>query len=521
MAKSSVILVVLDGVGIAPVSNSNAVATAHLPNLSHLIKTQHITTLGASGHYVGLADGQMGNSEVGHNTMGAGEVIPQIAMAVDQAFQSGRIFEGTVWRDAINNVQKHQSTLHFIGIISDGGVHSHISHLEQMLKQAHKQEVKRARIHILTDGRDVDPQSEPKYIDRIESFIESLGEDDYKIASGGGRMVITADRYENDWGMVEKGWRTHVLGEGKQFKNAKEAIKFHRQLKPDLQDQYIPPFVIAENGEPIGTINNGDSVIYLDFRSDRALEISKAFTEPRFRHFKRGRAPKIYFAGMTEYSTDDHIPANYLVSQPKFQHPLPQYLSQHNIKQFAISETVKFGHITYYFNGNRHKVPATESRLEIPSYTEPFDTRPWMKCAEITDELVKAIESKQHDFLRVNYPGGDMVGHFGDVDATKIALEAIDISLGRIVEVAQRVGAVLIITADHGNAEELRNKDGSPKTAHTTNRVPCIIADYRQDHSEIKIIEKGDFGLGNLASTISLLLGVSPHHAWLPAFIKE
>jgi 2,3-bisphosphoglycerate-independent phosphoglycerate mutase len=447
----------------------------------------------------------MGNSEVGHNTMGAGEVIPQIAMAVDQAFQSGRIFEGTVWRDAINNVQKHQSTLHFIGIISDGGVHSHISHLEQMLKQAHKQEVKRVRIHILTDGRDVDPQSEPKYIDRIESFIESLGEDDYKIASGGGRMVITADRYENDWGMVEKGWRTHVLGEGKQFKNAKEAIKFHRQLKPDLQDQYIPPFVIAENGEPIGTINNGDSVVYLDFRSDRALEISKAFTEPRFRHFKRGRAPKIYFAGMTEYSTDDHIPANYLVSQPKFQHPLPQYLSQHNIKQFAISETVKFGHITYYFNGNRHKVPATESRLEIPSYTEPFDTRPWMKCAEITDELLDNLE--KFDFVRVNFPGGDMVGHTADMEATIVAMESIDLSLARIAKKVDELGGVLIIAADHGNAEELLDKDGNKKTSHTLNKIPCIIYDNTENRYKYNTVPVYEPGLANLASTIAILLG--------------
>ena len=518
MAKNSVVLVVLDGVGVAPPSPHNAVAMAHLPNLKKLTETQKIITLGAAGKYVGLNDGQMGNSEVGHNTMGAGQIIPQISQVVDQAFASGTVFQSPVWQNVINNVKSHQSTLHFMGIFSDGKVHSDIAHLEQMLAQAYRQGIARVRLHILTDGRDVAPQSEPKYIQRIEQFIQQLGAEDYKIASGGGRMVITADRYENDWAMVEKGWRTHVIGEGTQFSSATAAVEYYRSQDPDLQDQYLPPFVVAENDQPIGAINDGDSVVYLDFRSDRALEITQAFTDPNFAAFNRQKIPQVYFAGMTEYNSDQHIPQNYLVPQPQVEHPLPEFLAQHQLRQFAISETVKFGHITYYFNGSRQKAPVGEDRVEIPSYTEPFDTRPWMKCAEITDKLVEAIDSKQYDFLRVNYPGGDMVGHFGDIDATRLALEAIDASIGRIIEAAQKTHSVVIITADHGNAEDLQNPDGSPKTAHTSSRVPCIFADYRQDQSPLQLAD-GDFGLANLSPSISTILGIPPHPSWLPSFI--
>lgn len=518
MVKNSVVLVVLDGVGVAPAGSHNAVALAHLPNFKRLTETQKVLTLGAAGKYVGLNPDQMGNSEVGHNTMGAGQIIPQISQVVDQAFASGTVFQTPIWQNVINNVKSHQSTLHFMGIFSDGKVHSDISHLEQMLAQAFKQGIARVRLHILTDGRDVPPQSEPKYIQRIEQFIQQIGAQDYKIASGGGRMTITADRYENDWGMVEKGWCTHVLGEATQFPSASAAVEHYRSQDPELQDQYLPPFVVAENDQPIGTINDGDSVVYLDFRSDRALEITQAFTDPNFAAFDRQRVPEVYFAGMTEYNSDHHIPQNFLVPQPQIEHPLPEYLAQHRLRQFAISETVKFGHITYYFNGSRQKTPVGEDRVEIPSYTEPFDTRPWMKCAEITDQLVEAINSQQYDFLRINYPGGDMVGHFGDIDATRLALEAIDTSIGRIIEAAQKTESIVVITADHGNAEDLQNPDGSPKTAHTNSRVPCIIADYRQGQNPLRLVD-GDFGLANLAASITIALGMAPDPAWLPPFL--
>lgn len=518
--KGPVVLVVMDGVGLRDQTEGNAVKMAHLETLNTLMKKYPTASLGAAGEYVGVPKDDMGNSEVGHNAMGAGEIVLQRSAAVENDVGTGKIFETQTWHDIVAQIHNHNSTLHFMGIFSDGNVHSNIAHLEKMLAQAQKDGVNRVRIHILIDGRDVPPHSEPKFIHRIEDFVHHLGDPDYRIASGGGRMVITCDRYENDWPMVEKGWHTHVLGEGRQFANATEAVETYRSETPDLQDQYMPAFVIADNGQPIGTINDGDAVVYIDFRADRAIEMAQAFTYNDFPHFDRVRYPKVYFAGMTEYNEDLHVPEHVLVGSPVFKHTLTEHLAAQGIKQYAISETVKFGHITYYFNGNSYHIPDGEVDEEVPSYTEPFNTRPWMKCAEITDKLVEAIESGKYDFLRINYPGGDMVGHFGEMEPTIAAMEAIDISLKRIIEAVNKLGGITVITADHGNAEELLNEDGSPKTAHTTNRVPCIFVDDTEN-SELYKLSTDDRGLANLASTITMLLGQEPYEAWLPSIIEE
>lgn len=515
-----VVLVVMDGVGLRDQTAGNAVKQAHLETLNKLMTKYPTAKLGAAGEYVGVPKDDMGNSEVGHNAMGAGTIVLQRSAKVESDVNTGKIFETQTWQDIIARIHERNSTLHFMGIFSDGNVHSHIAHLEKMLAQAQKDGVQRVRVHTLIDGRDVPPQSEPKFIQRLEKFIHDLGDPDYKIASGGGRMVITCDRYENDWPMVEKGWRTHVLGEGRQFTSATEAIETFRAETPGLQDQYMPPFVIAENGQPVGTINDGDAVVYIDFRADRAIEIAQAFTYNDFPHFDRVRRPDVYFAGMTEYNEDLHVPAHVLVGSPVFEHTLTEYLATKCVRQYAISETVKFGHITYYFNGNSYHIPDNEVDEEVPSYTEPFNTRPWMKCAEITDKLVEAIESGKYDFLRINYPGGDMVGHFGELEPTINAMEAIDISLKRIVEAVNKLGGITIITADHGNAEELLNEDGTAKTSHTTNRVPCIFVDDTENASSYQL-SAADCGLANLASTIAILLGQEPHEAWLPPIIEE
>ncbi|MBR3164333.1 2,3-bisphosphoglycerate-independent phosphoglycerate mutase [Candidatus Saccharibacteria bacterium] len=517
--QGPVVLVVLDGVGIAPSGHSNAVTEAHLDTYNDLFKKYPYAKLGASGRYVGIPDGDMGNSEVGHNAIGAGQIILQRSAAVDDAISTGKAFDTQTWRDIVTRLTANQKTLHFVGIFSDGNVHSHIAHLERMLSQAQKDGIGRVRIHILIDGRDVPPHSEPKFIQRIEQYIHKLGDPDYKIASGGGRMVITADRYENDWSMVEKGWHTHVLGEGRQFASATEAIETFRAETPGLQDQYMPAFVVAENGEAIGRIEDGDACIYIDFRADRAIEMAQAFTYNDFSHFDRVRRPDVYFAGLTEYNEDLHVPEHTLVPPPKFSNCLPGYLSKHGIRQYALSETVKFGHITYYFNGNSYDVPEGEHDEEVPSYTEPFNSRPWMKSAEITDKLVAAIESEQYDFLRVNFPGGDMVGHFAELEPTIIALEAIDVSLRRIIDAVNAKGGITLITADHGNAEELADASGKPKTSHTTNPVPCIFADDT-DNARRYHLKEGDFGLANLASTIAMLLGKEPDPHWLPPLIQ-
>ena len=513
-----VVLVVLDGVGIRENSSFNAVKKAHLENYNHYIDDYPCAAINASGKWVGIPDGDMGNSEVGHNAMGAGEIVLQRSAAVEQAIMDGKAFTEPVWQDTVKRVIDNNSTLHFMGIFSDGNVHSNIAHLEKMLEQAHKDGVKRVRIHALIDGRDVPPQSEPKYIQRIEKFVVKLGSPDYKIASGGGRMVITCDRYNNDWGMVEKGWHTHVLGEGRQFASATEAVETFRKEEPGLQDQYMPAFVVAEDGKAIGTINDGDAVVYIDFRADRAIEIARAFTYDDFSYFDRIRRPDVRFVGMTEYDEDIHVPQYTLVQTPVFKHSLTKHLAAAGIRQYAISETVKFGHITYYFNGNSYDVPAGEVEEEVPSYKEPFNTRPWMKSAEITDKLVAAIESGNYDFLRVNYPGGDMVGHFGELEPTIIAMESIDVCLKRIVDAVNKLGGITIITADHGNAEELIDEQGNPKTSHTTNRVPCIFVDDTKNPNLYEL-SKEDRGLANLASTITLLLGEEPYEKWLPSII--
>ena len=515
-----VVLVIMDGVGLSDNKEYNAVAQAHLETLNELMAKYPCAKLGAAGKYVGIPDGDMGNSEVGHNAMGAGEIVPQRSLAVEGDFASGRVFETQTWKDIVARVTGNGSTLHFMGIYSDGNIHSNIEHIEKMTVQAQKEGIEHIRVHALIDGRDVPPQSEPKFIQRFENLVHELGDPDYRIASGGGRMVITCDRYGNDWGMVEKGWRTHVLGEGRQFASATEAIETYRQEEPGLQDQYMPAFVVAENGEPVGKIKDGDAVIYIDFRADRAVEMATAFTAEEFDKFDRGARPDVYFAGMTEYDEDKHIPEHVLVGSPEIKYPLTKHLAAAGIKQYAISETVKFGHVTYYFNGNTNDVPAGEDEEEVSSYLEPFNTRPWMKSAEITDKLVAAIESGKYKFLRINFPGGDMVGHFGELEPTINAMESIDISIKRVIEAVNKLGGVTIITADHGNAEELIDENGNPKTSHTTNRVPCIFVDNTANAQKYTISAE-DRGLANLASTISMMLGVTPDEHWLPAIIEE
>ena len=513
-----VVLVVMDGVGLSDDVEHNAVKQAHLETLNKIMNDYPCASLGAAGKYVGVPDGDMGNSEVGHNAMGAGEIVLQRSAAVEDEVNTGKIFDTDTWRDIVARTTEYSSTLHFMGIFSDGNVHSNIAHIEKIMAQAQKDGIRHVRIHALMDGRDVPPQSEPKFIQRIEKFVHELGDPDYRIASGGGRMIMTADRYENDWGMVELGWRTSVQGEGRQFASATEAVETFRAENPDLQDQYMPPFVVAENGEAIGKICDGDACIYIDFRADRAVEMAMAFTYDDFPHFDRGHRPDVYFAGMTEYNEDLHVPEHVLVGSPVFEHPLAYHLADRGIKQYAISETVKFGHITYYFNGNSYSVPSGEDEEEVSSYLEPFNTRPWMKTAEITDKLIAAIESGKYKFLRINYPGGDMVGHFAEMEPTINAMEAIDISLKRIIEAVNKLGGVTVITADHGNAEELADADGNPKTSHTTNRVPCIFVDDTENASKYTL-SKEDRGLANIASTITLLLGEEPYENWLPAII--
>ena len=545
-----VVLAILDGVGLAPDGPGNAVSKARTVFLGEAARKYLHVALEASGEAVGLLPGQMGNSEVGHNTMGAGRTFRQGIAHIEEAFNSGAVFESEAWKGAMSrilgenrvrtenevtngayldnsdkswyNERMKPATLHFAGIFSDGGVHSHISHLEQMIAEAYKEGVRRMRIHAIFDGRDVPPTAEPKYIRRIEEFAAKFDGADIRIASGGGRMVCVADRYENDWSVVARGWDMMVNGEADYyFKTAEEAVATLRRLDPKVQDQNLPPFVIEENDKPVGKIEKGDALIYFDFRADRAIEIAQAFTYWDFPYFNRGdyMPDDAYFVGMTEYNSDTHVPEHRLVEPVYVDETLSRFLGERGVSQLAVSETVKFGHVTYYFNGNSYDKAPGEEFVCVDSYTEPFETRPWMKSAEITDEVLRRL--RDYKFVRINYPGGDMVGHTADMEATITAMEAIDLSLKRIYDEVAKLGGCMIVVADHGNAEELLDADGRPKTSHTTNKAPCIICDDTENRGRYGLNNLQNPGLANIAATVAVLCGFEDYpEQWSQALIK-
>ena len=506
-----IVLVVMDGVGLAPDGPGNAVKLAHTEFLDKVSKEYLNIPLAASGEAVGILKGDMGNSEVGHNALGSGQIIKQGIASIEDSFKTGQIWDSKAWTKIIANVNQNHSTLHFSGIFSDGNIHANIAHLEKMIIMANAQNVAKIRIHLVFDGRDVPPQSEPKYINRLESFLKpfNLQGRDYRIASGAGRMVAVSDRYENDWPMVKKGWDMFHGSAENHFHSATEAIETFRKQDSKIQDQYLPPFVVVDDSDqPVGPVQKGDSFIYYDFRADRAIEIAQAFTYIDFPYFDRGNysPDDIVFAGMTEYNSDTHVPELQLVPPVQIHDPLNQFLGRNGISQLAVSETVKFGHVTYYFNGNSYDKAEKEDHIKIDSDTLPFDTRPWMKSAEITDAVIDHID--QYQFIRLDFPGGDMVGHFGELEPTIVATEAIDLQLQRLAKKVDDLGGMMLITADHGNAEELLDEKNQPKTSHTTNKVPCIFYDNTENRTKYVINDILDPGLSNVAATIATLLGL-------------
>lgn len=520
-----VVLIIMDGVGVGSGDGGDAVAAARTPVLDKLSRQGLYTTLKAHGTAVGLpSDEDMGNSEVGHNALGCGQVYSQGAKLVGESIESGRMFKSDVWRELVENCRIN-GTMHFIGLLSDANVHSNIAHLKAMLAQAKKDGVKRARVHILLDGRDVPPTSALIYTEDLENYLAALngGGFDGRIASGGGRMTTTMDRYFADWDMVKRGWETHVLGRGRMFATAREAIETYRSEVPGAIDQHLPPFVIGEKGLPNGAMYDGDSVILFNFRGDRAIEISMAFDNDDFTGFDREKRPDVMFAGMLCYDGDLGIPSKFLVNPPEIKNTLTEFLISREVMEYAVSETQKFGHVTYFWNGNRgDKFSKTlEEWEEIPSDKGSFDERPWMKAADITDKVVDAMMSGKYGFIRANFPNGDMVGHTGSLEAAILAVETVDLCLGRIVKAAEEQGAVLIVTADHGNSDEMfeKAKDGSiiPKTAHTLNPVPFVVYGAGQDF----ILNEGNHGLSGVAATVAALLGLEPPQAWDAAVIKR
>jgi 2,3-bisphosphoglycerate-independent phosphoglycerate mutase len=531
------LLVIMDGVGVGSGDEYDAVARAHTPTLDHLRTVHPYRTLRAHGVAVGLpGDGDMGNSEVCHNAMGAGRVLDQGAKLVNQAVSDGSLFKGEGWQGIVKRCSASGGALHLIGLLSDGNVHSHQDHLHALIDGALRDGLTDVCVHVLLDGRDVPMTSALIYVERLETLLASINATEgrrFRIASGGGRMLTTMDRYEADWRIVERGWNAHVHGVGRQFQSAREAIESFRAETPEIQDQFLPPFVIAEQSRPVGTMTDGDAVVFFNFRGDRAIEISRAFEEgAAFDGFDRGTVPDIMYAGMTLYEGDLNIPARYLVAPPAIDRTLSEFLAHSGVTQLALSETQKYGHVTYFWNGNRGGKfdEQTETYVEIPSDLVGFETRPWMKVAQITDRTIEALVSGEHRFCRINYPNGDMVGHTGDIAATMLGVSAVDLALSRLIPVLERLDGTLIVTADHGNAEDMveRGKDGRPqrddngglklRTSHSLNPVPFIIRSPGNHRVEMKA-DLPQACIGNMSATILELLGFETPEGYLPSLI--
>lgn len=527
--RGPVVLCILDGVGLGEGGEDDAVATALTPNLDRWRARAPFTRLAAHGQAVGLpTDDDMGNSEVGHNALGAGRIFDQGAKLVDHALDSGAAFSTDLWRQLAS-----AKTLHLLGLLSDGNVHSHQKHLYALIARAAADGVERLRVHALTDGRDVEARSALSFLRPLERHLadhRAAGRD-YRIASGGGRMNITMDRYEADWGMVARGWACHVHGQGRPFRSATEAVQTLYAEDGDIDDQYLPSFVIVDDqGRPNGRILSGDAVLLFNFRGDRAIEISRAFEEEELSTFDRGERPEVVYAGMMQYDGDLFVPKNYLVSPPVIDSTVSEHLARARRRSWACSETQKFGHVTYFFNGNRSGRfdESLEQWLEIPSDNLPFDQRPWMKAAEITDAAISAVQGGAYDHLRLNYANGDMVGHTGDLHATRLAVSAVDHCLGRLWRAVSRAEGVLLITADHGNADEMyqhkkgrvvTDTQGKPlaRTSHSLNPVPLLLLDpsgrltLRSDAQ--------DGSIARLGATVLELCGVQPPPDYLPGLV--
>ncbi|HNZ16939.1 MAG TPA: 2,3-bisphosphoglycerate-independent phosphoglycerate mutase [Candidatus Hydrogenedentes bacterium] len=520
-----VVLVIMDGVGIGKRDESDGVHMAYTPVLDELLQEPLYVQLKAHGTAVGLpTDEDMGNSEVGHNALGAGRVFSQGARLVNEAIRSGKIFEGAAW-NALKERAASGGAVHFIGLLSDGNVHSHIEQLYALLDRCARDGMPRVRVHPLMDGRDVGEKSALKYIEPLEARLAALSEGgkEYRIASGGGRMITTMDRYFADWTVVERGWKAHVLGEGRPFASASEAIKTYYAEDPGITDQYLESFVIAENGKPVGTIEDGDAVVFFNFRGDRAIEISMAFEQDDFSGFDRKRVPDVFYAGMMEYDGDAHIPRNFLVEPPAIDRTIGQYLCAAGVTSYAISETQKFGHVTYFWNGNNsgYLDETLEKYVEIPSDKVTFDQRPWMKAAEITDAVLAQIRQGDRKFVRLNFANGDMVGHTGIPIAVRIAVEAVDLGLRRILPAVRAARGILIATADHGNADCMwTEKKGKREAmvAHTLNPVPFVVKDF-SGANVLSLSGVEHAGLSNVAATLLNLLGYEKPDEYDPSLI--
>jgi 2,3-bisphosphoglycerate-independent phosphoglycerate mutase len=542
LPRRRVMLIVLDGVGIGPQDEYDAVHVANTPVLkAAFADPSKFRSLRAHGTAVGLpTDADMGNSEVGHNALGAGRVAMQGASLVDDALSSGQIFQSEGYNFLKGAFTQPKRTLHLIGLLSDGGVHSRDDQLYPIIRRAAADGASAIRVHVLYDGRDVPDKTSFRFTQELERELEAVragGACDARIASGGGRMFVTMDRYEADWSIVERGWKAHVLGDARHFASAEEAISTFRAEDAAVSDQYYPPFVVVDpvTKEPNGRIADGDAVLCFNFRGDRVIELSRAFEDEVFTKFDRVRAPKVRYAGLMRYDGDLGIPNNFLVPPPTLSRTSEEFLIGSDVKVFACSETQKFGHVTYFWNGNRSGLLSEthETFVEIPSDRVMFNEKPAMKSAEIAKVASEAFLSGKYDIVRLNFPNGDMVGHTGDFKATVASMEAVDKALALLVQTVNEAGGVYLITADHGNADDMvqRDKKGKPLkdpstgsilplTSHTLAPVPLIIGGSGL-HESIRLrADLPHAGLANVTATFINLLGFDAPSDYEPSLIE-
>jgi 2,3-bisphosphoglycerate-independent phosphoglycerate mutase len=531
-ASHPLVLIILDGFGVVPPADDNAVTLADAPILQRLLAGADGTLvhLQAHGTAVGLpSDADMGNSEVGHNIMGAGRTFDQGAKQVEEALRTGTIWNGA-WSEIVAR-GRTGGRIHFVGLLSDGNVHSHVRHLAALLDRAAADGARDLVIHALFDGRDVIDGTAERYAADTELLFTGLRQRhgvDARFGSGGGRMSTTMDRYEADWSIVARGWDAHVKGTARPFPTVAKALATLRAEDPRVSDQFLPPFtIVAPDGLPVGAVRPGDAIVLFNFRGDRMIEIYRALTEEPFDRFDRGPVPDdLLVAGMTLYDGDLGIPARYLVQPQRVNDTVSEVVARAGLAQAAIAETQKFGHVTYFWNGNRSDKfnPALEEYVEIPSDQVPFEQRPWMKSAETADEIVRRIGERRFAFIRANFAAGDMVGHTGDVAASTAAVEAMDRAVARVLDAVREVHGTLVLTADHGNCEVLveRGKDGTPligpdgrpvpKKSHTLSPVPFVVVDALGRDIRPTPIEQP--GLANVGASLLAMLGVDVPEAY-------
>ena len=533
--RGPLIHVVLDGWGVGAADETNAVNRANLPVMSRLIRGCPYTQLWTHGKYVGLPNEKdMGGSEVGHMTMGAGMVMEQGPTLIQNLLQSGEFFENPVLSRIIQNCVECDTPLHLLGLLSNGNIHSHVDHTEAIIRHAFQSGIRRCYLHALLDGRDVGVQSALDFTEPFEKlFSELKGQRpgiDYAFASGGGREVITMDR-DNNWEKIETGWQIHVHGQSEnQFPSIRDAIEHFRKQNPEIIDQDIPGFVIIRKGEAVGRIEDQHALIFTNFRGDRATEFSQAVLADDFPYFERYRCPEVLFAGMTQYDQDNQIPPDYLVGTPVVEEPFGKRILELGLKQFRLSETQKFAHVTFFYNGGYREPldPLKENYHFIASDKIPsFAERPAMKASGISKKAVEFINSGEYQYGLINFANADMVGHTGDFQATVRAVEAVDSALDNIVRAIDAVNGLLVITADHGNADEMliSNQNGTLEISakHSLNPVPFLIYDplYNGDYRLKPFGQEYNNNLSNIAATNFLLLGQAVPDDLAPSLFED